>query len=154
MARRHMTTGLSLFTTLAVAASGLGCQSASVRREVHVRESALLLPESLAAAEPRADRVTLLIDTGRTRAFEDVVIGRDGDRIVVQGVTPGGLSWPIGEVRAIQIERDLVGPDRQALVARDAARPDVQVTPGWGIVLGVVGVIAGSILVVTTLGED
>ncbi|MFO0749933.1 MAG: hypothetical protein U1F43_30335 [Myxococcota bacterium] len=138
---------------LALTAVIAGCQTTDLRREVHVHEQALLLPDALGPAEPRADRVTILQASGRTRSFDDVVIGRDGDEVVVTGVG-APVRLPLAGLRAVQIDRDLVGSDRRQLEMRDAARPDVQVTPGWGIVLGVVAVIAGSIIVVTELQQN
>jgi len=140
-------------TALVAAVALAACSYTDVRREVYVREQALLLPEAIAPSEPLAERVTILHASGRNLVFHGVVIGRVDETLVV---TDGGTPYrvPLADARAVQIERTLVGPDRKRLEAKHLAPPDVVVQPGWGIVLGVVALLTSTIIVVSALDED
>ncbi len=136
----------------ALALGFAGCVSSDVRRAVHVREQVLLLPEAVGPAEPWADRIAVLHASGQTSVFEGAVVGRDGDALVVRtGEAP--VTIMLADARAVQLERNLVGPERDRLVAQHEAPPDVVMTPAWAVVLGVIGTITAAIIVVNELGE-
>ena len=123
-----------------------GCAPHSVVREVHVREQGLFLPDAIQPAEPVADRVTVLTTTGKNLVFRDAIIGRADGELVVRG-DGEPVHIALADARAVQIERNLVGPDADHLKAR-APELDTNLVPTWTLVLGLALVTVGTVFVI------